>query len=112
MEVKSERLTEKSEKTINSEILIWFSENFLLFTFHVLHKIGLSELDKNLIMQLPNTRYDMILHHNIVGYENDIFKKLGLDIYSSNLISVNLIDFRSWQDLHIQKIPLTLYHLR
>ncbi len=75
--MKSERLKEKSEKTTISEILIWFSENFSHFTFHVLHKIGLSELDIDLIMQLPNTSYDIILHHNIVGYENDIFKKTG-----------------------------------
>jgi len=29
-------------------------------------------IDQNLIMQLPNCCYDIILHHNIVEYENDV----------------------------------------
>ena len=30
-------------------------------------------------------------------------KRFGLDIYSPNLISVNLMDFRSWQDIPRKK---------
>ena len=52
---------------------------------------------QDLITQLSDRGHSKIKHITFCDKERKSEKRSGLDIYSSNLISYTLTDFRSWQ---------------
>jgi len=53
---------------------------------------------QDLITQLSDRGHNQIKHITFCDKERISEKRSGLDIYSSNLISYTLTDFRSWQE--------------